>query len=279
VTPRLRISSGSAGFGAVGPSARRLFGTDPGRYAVGRPGYPAGIFDALAHRCGLAPGTPTLEIGPGTGQATADLLARGAEPLTVVEPDPALAAYLRRRFGSRITIAVVPFEEIDLAPGSVRLAASATAWHWVDQDVGLRLIRRVLAPGGWWACWWTLFHDPDDPDDLFEALEPILEPLSTLPGQSRRDRAGAFAFDREARAANLARTGSFDAPEVEVFRWKLELDARRARMLFATFSPILALAPADRESVLDRIVDVVDGQFGGHVIRSCVSILYTARRR
>ncbi len=50
-------------------------------------------------------------------------------------------------------------------------------------------------------------------------------------------------------------------------------------MLFATFSPILALAPADRESVLDRIVDVVDGQLGGRVMRSCVSILYTARRR
>jgi SAM-dependent methyltransferase len=259
-------------------SPQRVFGTDPLRYAAGRPGYPRELVDTLTARCGLAPGTPTVEIGPGTGQATVDLLARGASPLTVVEPDPALASYLREHFGDRITVAEGRFEEVDLTPGSVQLAASATAWHWVDQDVGLPSIARLLAAGGWWSCWWTLFHDPDAPDDLFRALEPILDPLPTLQGERKGGRAGGFALDRQARTADLARTGAFETPHVDHFRWTLELDAGRARSLFGTFSPILALPPAERERVLDQIVDVVELRLGGRVMRSCLSILYTARR-
>ena len=41
-----------------------------------RPSYPAAMFDALF---GLLPRRPRIvEVGPGTGQATKDLLARGA---------------------------------------------------------------------------------------------------------------------------------------------------------------------------------------------------------
>lgn len=256
-----------------------MFGTDPARYAAGRPGYPTELFEILVSRCGLAPGTPTLEIGPGTGQATAELLERGADPLTVVEPDPALAAYLRERFGARIEIAEVPFEELDMPPASIRLAASATAWHWVEQELGLSSLARLLTAGGWWACWWTLFHDPDAHDDLFHALDPILDPLPTLHGERKGDRAGHFALDRDARAADLARTGAFERPHVDTIRWKLDLDADRARALFGTFSPVLALGPDERERVLERIAAVIDGQFGGAFTRRCVTIVYTTRRR
>jgi SAM-dependent methyltransferase len=124
-----------------------VFGTDPEQYAAGRPGYPPEIFDTLTARCGLVLGTPTLEIGPGAGQATAELLERGADPLTVVDPDPALASYLRRRFGTQIEVANVRFEDFDVPVGAVRLAASATAWHWVEQGAGLRSVAHALARG------------------------------------------------------------------------------------------------------------------------------------
>ena len=42
-----------------------------------------------AEVCGLRPGAKVLEIGPGTGQATGELPARGAEVLAV-EMGPAL---------------------------------------------------------------------------------------------------------------------------------------------------------------------------------------------
>lgn len=259
-------------------AGRRLFGTDATAYAAGRPGYPAEIYELLTQRCGLGPDTPTLEIGPGAGQATDELLRRGAHPLIAVEPDPSLATYLAERFADRVQVHNVPFEELELEPGSVRLAASATAWHWVDPALGLPRLASVVARGGWCALWWTLYHDPEDPDDLYRALDPIMSPIPLVIAPAKPGRTQWFALDRDARIADLRANGAFGDVKVDEFRWTMQLTAERARALFGTLSPVLALPEAKREDVLRRIAAVVDEQFGGLATRSCVSILYTARR-
>lgn len=69
-----------------------------------RPSYPAVLFDALFD---LLPSKPEIvEVGPGTGQATKNLLARGAS-VRAVEIGPALAAILRANLTSdRLDISV-----------------------------------------------------------------------------------------------------------------------------------------------------------------------------
>ena len=160
-----------------------MFGLDPAGYAAGRPGYPAELFELLVARCGLGQGTATLEVGPGAGQATAELLARGASPYIAVEADPGMARYLAEQFGDAIEIVNAPFEEAEIAPASIDLAVSATAWHWIDQEQGLAKIAAVVKPGGWWAMWWTMYHDPEGPNAFYDALEvdpppsPVRRPL------------------------------------------------------------------------------------------------------
>src|SRR5919109_4414448 len=90
---------------------RSVFGQDVEAYERGRPGHPERVYEVLRERCGLAPGTRVLEIGPGTGQATRRLLALGADPLVVVEPDPALAAYLPSVTEARPEIVASSLEE------------------------------------------------------------------------------------------------------------------------------------------------------------------------
>src|SRR6185503_14256710 len=100
------------------PDHRRLFGGDPGGYDRARPEYPARVYEILTSRCGLKPGTATLEIGPGTGLATRRLLALGADPLIAVEPDERLAAFLTERLrneGHSIEMHNQAFEDVELA--------------------------------------------------------------------------------------------------------------------------------------------------------------------
>ena len=59
-----------------------------------RPSYPAALFDALFDM--LSPEPEIVEVGPGTGQATKDLLARGAS-VHAIEIGPAMAARLHSR--------------------------------------------------------------------------------------------------------------------------------------------------------------------------------------
>jgi len=62
------------------------------------------IADAEAALVGLAPGHPVVEIGGGLGILTAALLRRGLGPITVIERDPRLAAFLRDALGDRVGV-------------------------------------------------------------------------------------------------------------------------------------------------------------------------------
>ena len=73
---------------------RRLFGADPDGYDRVRPPYPEWVFQSLSASGALFRGAATLEIGPGSGLATRALLAAGATPITLIEPDQRLADWL-----------------------------------------------------------------------------------------------------------------------------------------------------------------------------------------
>jgi 16S rRNA (adenine1518-N6/adenine1519-N6)-dimethyltransferase len=72
------------------------------------------VADAEAALVGLPPGRPVVEIGGGLGILTAALLRRGLGPITVVERDPRLAAFLREALGNRVDVVEGDAREIAL---------------------------------------------------------------------------------------------------------------------------------------------------------------------
>ena len=258
---------------------RRLFGIDPGAYEAARPRYPERIYDVLRDRCGLGPGTRTLEIGPGTGQASFRLAALGARPLVVVEPDESLAAHLTALADARgvsIDVLVQPLESAELPDESFDLAVAASSFHWVDQDLGLAKAARSLRPGGWWAMWWNLHGDRSAGNPFHEATAELLAGMSASPSEGAHGRP-RFALDDEARTAGLAAAG-FECIEHEVVRWEARWDTAGIRALYSTFSPMLSLEAIERERLLDGIARIAAEQFGGQVELAMLTPIYTAQR-
>jgi SAM-dependent methyltransferase len=255
---------------------RRLFGADPAAYDAARPGHAERVYDVLVERCGLRPGAPVLEVGPGTGQATRPLLELGARPLVAIEPNRALADHLGEWAGERVEVRVVALEDARLEPEAFELAVAASSFHWVTPEKGLATIFRALEPGGWWAMWWTLFGDHDRPDAFALATEPLLTDLRRSPSSGRPRRA-PHALDSEARIAELHAAG-FTTVEHEVVGWSSTWDANGIRALYATFSPIARLPETEREAVLDGVARVAELEFGGRVERPLFTSLWTARR-
>ena len=256
-------------------AGRRVFGEDPAGYDAARPGHAEEVYAILSDRCGLGPGSKVVEIGPGTGQATRRLLALGAGPLVALEPDPALAAFLRDALGGRIEIRESTLEATDLED-DFDLAAAASSFHWVDEDVGLARIRDALRAGGWVALWWTAFGDARRPDPFRHAVDPLMRDLARSPSQAKDD-GPPFAHDGEARVAALERAG-LDSIEPRRIEWTHTWDTAGIRGLFATFSPVRVLAPDRREALLDEIGRIADEEFGGRVTKPVVTALYTARK-
>ncbi len=215
-----------------------------------------------------------LEVGPGTGQVTRQLLARGAA-VVAVEPDPQLAGYLRERLGDGIELLEHALEEVELEPGAYDLAIAASSFHWVDETVGLAALRRALRAGGWIAVWWTTFGDETRHDPFRDAVHPLFDDVPHSPSAGLEGRP-SFGRDAGRRLAALSHAGFEDATHEE-FRWSHAWDGVGIRGLYATFSPIIALESEPRARLLDAVERIAREDFGDRVERPLVSSLYTAR--
>jgi SAM-dependent methyltransferase len=254
---------------------RTAFGDDPAGYDSVRPDYPDWVYQVLRERCGLASGAATFEIGAGTGTATRRLLELGAAPLTAIEPDARLAAYLGERCPSpSLRIIAEPFETAGLDDGTFDLGVSATSFHWLDEDAALGKVARVLRRGGWWVAVWNVFGDDSRPDPFHEATHSLLAGV-TSPSFGK---AGVpFALDAPARLAALERAEAFEAIGYQSSHWSLVLDPSQTVALYATYSNVAART--DRDQVLAELRRIANDQFQGRVIRNMTTVLYTARRR
>ena len=254
---------------------RQLFGHDPASYDAARPGHPERVFAILSTRCGLSRNTRVLEIGPGTGQATRELLGRGAS-VVVVEPNEQLGHHLAATFGGDLEVLRTALEDASLPRASFDLAAAASSFHWIDEAVGLEAIHAALRPGGWIALWWTLFGEGSAPDAFIQATTPLLEGLDSSPTKGTTGRP-PHALDVEARTAALD-DGGFVEVEHELARWLASWGSSGIRALYGSFSPILRLPDDDRTRLLDEIGLIAERDFGGHVERELTTSLYTARK-
>jgi SAM-dependent methyltransferase len=253
---------------------RHAFGDDPAAYHAARPDYPAWVFETLSDRCGLAPDTPTFEIGAGTGKATLSLLQRGANPLLAIEPDVRMAAFLRQTIPHpALQIIEAPFESAPLPEAAFALGLSATAFHWLNENEALTKVARLLRPGGWWAMVCNVFGDPDRADPFHEATKSLLEgPESPSAGVSSLP----FALDAPARLTALRATQAFDNIQHHTRAWQITLDPNQVTALYATYSN-LSIRP-DRAALLAELKRIAREQFAGRVSRNIVTSLYAARR-
>ena len=252
---------------------RTVYGLDAEGYDAGRPDYPERVYEVLTHRCGLRAGSQVLEIGPGTGQVTRQLLHAGAR-VVAVEPDPGLASYLEHTLADEnLEVVLAPFEDAAVVENSFDLVVAGTSFHWVDPAVGLPKLGQVLRPGGWVALFWTIFGDPDRPDPFDEAVCGL---LGDEPGAQVRQ--GRFWLDEPLRRMDLAERAGLADVESESMHWTFRMDPTAVRSFYASLMRVRVLPETERQRVLSQIEKVASDQFHGVVERPFVTVLYTGQR-
>ncbi len=132
----------------------RSFDAAATQYAANRPSYPPALFDAIEELADrpLA-GARVVDVGAGTGIATALLRRRGADVLAV-EPGGGMAAQFRLSHPD-IPIVRGNGNALPLATASADFVTYAQAWHWTDPVHSVPEVLRVLRPGGALALWWN----------------------------------------------------------------------------------------------------------------------------
>jgi SAM-dependent methyltransferase len=254
---------------------RAKFGADPAAYDAARPGYPAELFDWLRQTCELGPESDCFEIGAGTGHATLPLLPH-ARSLIAIEPDASLADYLGEQTDDpRLAIIVRRFEDVDLPADFFDVGFCATAFHWLPRMKSFAKILAGLRPGGYFAMWWDVYHDPARPDafdkatlHLFAGLEEEPEKTASRP---------AFALDIKSRTGEM-RAAGFSDVQHRLFSRTIAFTPEKLAALYGTFSRV-RMAPAEiREHLLAEVQRIAAGGFSGVVEREIVTSAYIGRR-
>lgn len=236
-------------------------------YDRGRPGYPAELYEALVAEAGLGPGRRILEIGAGSGQATAALAGYGTV-IDAIEPAVNLAAMLRRRL-PEVLLHVAPFAEVDLPDEKYDVVTAATSLHLLDLDTTLPALHASMRPGAQLAVWWTVYGDP-------EVRTPFRDRISQIVGGGAGRVPGPL--DREKRLMDLTAGGWFVDPRVREIRWSLDLGRDQVKDLFSTF-PGWAVAPDRIQEAADAVAAVGrPGPIGPIVTEHCVTVLYVLTR-
>jgi SAM-dependent methyltransferase len=253
------------------------FDADAERYERARPRYPAELFADLRDLAGLSPGARVLEVGPGTGQATRGLLAAGWRVLAV-ERGPALAAVARRELaGTDLRVDVGTFETWPpdgRAEDPFDAIVSATAWHWVDPDVGYQHAADLLRPGGSIALIATAHVLPEDGDPFFVEVQRVYARFGeVLDGGPPRpsDVADPCVED-------IAASGLFRPATVRRYLWPRTYTAEQYVDVLSTYSNTLTMPEPQRRDFLDGVATMIRDRPAGTVTKHYLNHLVVARK-
>jgi ubiquinone/menaquinone biosynthesis C-methylase UbiE len=147
-------------------------------YDAGRIGYASDVYNHLV-AFGVVPRHAILDIGCGTGLASAPLIENGVN-VTGVDPSEAMLAVAKERYPQAKWVRGVA-EALPFEAGSFDVAISAQSFHHAEANAAIAEIRRVLRPHGIVAIWWKSLMSDDPVKQLRDSIarDMRLAPLTS----------------------------------------------------------------------------------------------------
>ncbi|MDQ7092104.1 methyltransferase domain-containing protein [Desulfosporosinus sp. PR] len=135
---------------------RLKFNEDEFNYDKWRPNYVPELYDEIIRYSDIDETKKVIEIGIGTGQATLPILKTQCQ-LTAIEIGEKLAEYSRRKFASfkNLEILKIDFESFQSNNNTFDLIYSATAFHWIPEEISYTKAFDLLKSGGALALFWN----------------------------------------------------------------------------------------------------------------------------
>jgi SAM-dependent methyltransferase len=232
----------------------RSFGTVAADYDRVRPSpAPEALDWLLPERRGLV-----VDVGAGTGLFSRALASRGAH-VVAVEPDDRMRSVLQENSPGVEAIAASG-EAIPLPDASADGVFFSSAWHWMDPDMAIPEVARVLRDGGRFGVIWTSRDHESGwlrAEEWFRDAAPdgdVLRGETPPPRRGRR------------REHSLPTGGEFTNIETRTFRYTRPMTPADFVDWLTTYSRVIT-APAEiRERGRARATAALAEQFPGATV-------------
>ncbi|MEI6211615.1 MAG: 16S rRNA (adenine(1518)-N(6)/adenine(1519)-N(6))-dimethyltransferase RsmA [bacterium] len=137
------------------------------------------ILEAIVDAAGVRPGQRILEIGPGLGVVTAELLCRGAR-VTAIEKDHRLAARLAEVFGSEPGLQLIAADALEVDLDALLAEPFDALVSNLPYSVGTRILLEIA------------MHVPAPPVLTVTVQLEVAERFAAGPGEEARGQTGVW---------------------------------------------------------------------------------------
>ena len=222
------------------------FNTEADRYEKMRPGYVPELFRDIFCYKPIDGTSNVVEIGIGGGQATMPILKTGAK-VTAVEYGANLSELCRHKFKefSDFTAVTAKFEDFECDNNSYDLVYSASAFHWIPEEVGYTKVFQMLKSGGAFARFANHPYKDKGREEIHEALQAIYAVY--MPGSPSPTE---YSEDDAKRRADIARKYGFVDVSYQLYYRTRSFTAKEYISLLGTYSDHIAIEANTREKFL-----------------------------
>lgn len=240
-----------------------------------RPKYPKEVFQYIIEYSSIKNNDNILEIGCGTGQATDGFVNLDYKNITCIELGKELAKIASENFKEHETINIYnsAFEEWEDRGEKYNLAISATAFHWVKQDIGYKKVANLLKDNGTIGFFWT--HHVPSHDDIFSEIGQCYQKYAPHLDYINSNQVEEII---EERIRSIKETGLFKDLIVKRYEWFDKYSSDDFISLFNTNSAHQALEPNIKEKLFNGIREIIKNH-GNEILKPQFVVLYLARKK
>ncbi len=236
------------------------FDTVAAQYEKLRPAYVSELYEDIFRYKQLDQTSRAMEVGIGGGQATLPILMTGCD-VTAVEYGKNFSQLCRQKFIGFPGFSVVTskFEDFAGESDSYDLIYSASAFHWVPEEIGYPKVFDLLKSGGVFARFANHPYKDKGREELSQAIQKIYDVYMPNAGE------GSEYGEREAEErAEIAREYGFTDFCYKLYHRTRTFTAKEYTALLGTYSDHMVIAEETRKVFFSEMERTID-QHGGRI--------------
>ena len=204
-----------------------------------------------------------VEVGSGGGQATAPMLLTGCN-LTAVEYGARFSELLKEKFKEfpKFSVITGKFEDTDFEDNAFDLVFSASAFHWVPEQIGYEKVFSMLKSGGAFARFANHpFRDKGNPE-LCEKIDELYGKYYYTFHNKKQEIPKEYNEQQAIDRALISEKYGFTNIKYAMFYRTRCFSAKEYITLIGTYSDHIAIEESIRKEFFAEIEKAID-QHGG----------------
>lgn len=239
------------------------FDTVAAAYERLRPGYTDELYKTLFDYIAIDSSSHVVEVGIGGGQATLPILKTGCI-LTAVEYGQEFSKLCKQKFAGYKNFSVITdkFENVSFPNSQYDLVYSASAFHWVPENIGYTKVYAMLKHGGAFARFANHpYRDKGNPTLSAEIDKLYSRYYCAYYGKDMKAET-EYSEEQAVQRAQIAEKYGFVDIKHAMFYRTRTFSAKGYVELLGTYSDHIAIEEGIRTEFFAKIEEVID-RFGG----------------